>query len=103
MHDYVCFIAPIDFCVALSLVDETFCENGSFILKWFQPNSFGEMCFLEESCEKMKKIQILKIWRVPSTRNQGYAFNLNFCAKDFTMKIPVPAKSYQWNSDKVFE
>ena len=59
MHDYVRFIAPIDYCVELSLVDETFCENCShFILKWLQPNSFGEMCFLEESYENMQKIQI---------------------------------------------
>ena len=57
MHDYTCFIAPIDYCVELSLVDKTFCENCShFIWKWFQPNSFGEMCFLEESYEKMQKI-----------------------------------------------
>ena len=27
MHDYVCFIAPIDYCVAESLVYETFCEK----------------------------------------------------------------------------
>ena len=40
-HDYVCFIAPIDYCVEWSLV-QTFCENCShFILKWFPTNSFG--------------------------------------------------------------
>ena len=27
MHDYVCFIVPIDYCVEISLVHETFCEN----------------------------------------------------------------------------
>ena len=32
-----------------------------FIQKWFQPNSFGEVSFLEESYENMQKIQILKI------------------------------------------
>ena len=26
MHDYVCFIAPIDYCVGKSLVYETFSE-----------------------------------------------------------------------------
>ena len=56
MHDYVCFIAPIDYCVELSLVAETFRGNCShFTLKWFQPNSFGEMCFLEESYKKIAK------------------------------------------------
>ena len=51
-HDYVCYIAPKDNC----LVDETFCEYCShFILKWFQPNSFGEMSFLELSRRKCKK------------------------------------------------
>ena len=69
MHDYVCFIAPIDFCVEWSLVDESFCENCSyFILKWFQPSSFWEMCFLDESYEKSKSVKFWKIW------NQ-YAFN----------------------------
>ena len=34
MHDYVCFIVPIDYCVEQSLVYETFCENCShFVLK----------------------------------------------------------------------
>ena len=48
MHDYVCFIAPIDYFVEKSLVYETFCENcPHFLLKWFQPNSFEEVCFLE--------------------------------------------------------
>ena len=46
MRDHLCFIAPIDNCVELSLMDKTFCENCShFILKWLQHNSFGEMCF----------------------------------------------------------
>ena len=47
MHDYVCFIAPIDYCVEYSLVYEIFCENcAHFILKWFQANYFGELWFL---------------------------------------------------------
>ena len=36
-----------------------------------QPNSFGIMCFLEESFEKMQKIQLLTILRAPSIWNQG--------------------------------
>ena len=72
MHDYICFIASIDYCVKYSLVYENFCENCShFILKWFQPNSFGEVCFLEESYKNMQKIHILKILRTPSIRHQG--------------------------------
>ena len=77
MHDYVCFIASIDYCVEESLVYETFCENCShFILKWFQPNSFGEVCFLEEIYENMQRIQILKILRAPSIWHWEYAFNM---------------------------
>ena len=53
MHDYVCFIAPIDL--------ETFYENCShFILKWFQPNSFGELCFVEMGYGNMQKIPIFE-------------------------------------------
>ena len=47
MHDYVCFIVPMENCF-------------HFILKLFQANSFGELCFLEESYGNMQKIQILK-------------------------------------------
>ena len=69
MHVCVRFIAPIDYCVELSLVDRTFCENCShFILKRLQPNSFVEMGFSEESYINIQKIQIL---RVPSIQNQG--------------------------------
>ena len=42
-----------------------------FILKLFQPNSFGEVCFLEEIYKNMQKIQILKILKVHSIRHQG--------------------------------
>ena len=45
---------------------ETFCENYYHsILKWFQPNSFEEVCFLEERYENMQKIQIFR--RGPET------------------------------------
>ena len=80
MHDYVCFIAPIDYCVEQGLVYETFCEHCShFILKLFQPNSFGEVCFLEESYEIMPKKKILiffKSWERPLLDIREYAFNL---------------------------
>ena len=70
MHDYVCFIAPIDNCVELSLVDEIFCEN--LLLKWFQLKFLWGNVFLRgELHEMMQKIQILKILRAPSIRNQG--------------------------------
>ena len=50
MQDCVHWHCSIDYCVKLSLVDETLGENCShFTLKWFLLNSFGEMCFLEES------------------------------------------------------
>ena len=43
----------------------------SIILKWFQPNSFGKVCFLEESYENMQKIPIVNILRAPSFQHQG--------------------------------
>ena len=71
---YVCFITPIDYCVEQS--NKTFFENCSHsILKWFQPNSFEEVCFLEESYENKEKIQILKILRAPSIRHQGVSLS----------------------------
>ena len=80
MHDYVCFIAPIDYCVEKSLVHETFCKNCSyFILKWFQPNSFGELYFLEKSYENMQKIQFLKFWERPLFDVSEYAFRFSLC------------------------
>ena len=63
MHDYVCFNSPIDYTLL------NYCSN--FILKWFQPNYFGQMCFLEEGYEKILKIPILKILRVPSIQIEG--------------------------------
>ena len=38
------------------------------IISW-KPHSFGEMCFVGDSFEKMQKIQILTILRAPSIRN----------------------------------
>ena len=67
MHDhlYVWFIAPIDYSVEWSLVDETFCENCShFTQKLLQSNSFREICFLEESYQKMQKKKKIKIFQI---------------------------------------
>ena len=56
MHGYVSFITPIDYCVELSLVHKFFCENCShFILKLFQPNSFGEV--FEESYKNFEHFE----------------------------------------------
>ena len=89
MHDYVCFIAPTDYCVELSLVYKTVSENCShFILKWFQPNSFGEVCLLEESYKITQKIQILKILRAPSIFDiREYAFNVCFLHNNISKVI----------------
>ena len=77
MHDYVYFIDPIDYCVEKVLCPRLFFENCShFILKWFQPNSFGEMCFLEECTTNIKKIHILKFWECPLFDIGEYAFKL---------------------------
>ena len=82
MHDYVCFIAPIDYCVEWSFMYKTFCENCShFILKWFQVYSFVEVCFLEESYENTQEIQILTILRVPSIQHQTICLKVAQLAK----------------------
>ena len=62
---YACSITLIDYCVELSLIDETFLLKIALIPYWnyFSPSSFGEKCFLEVSYEKMQKIQILTILR----------------------------------------
>ena len=69
-----------DMCVSLrpqtTVLNKVSCTRLSvkncshFILKWFQPNSFGELCFLEESYGNMQKIQILKNLRAPSIHHQ---------------------------------
>ena len=81
MPNYVCFIASIDYCAAYSLVYETFCENCShFIRKWFQPNSFGEVGFLEKSYKNMQKIQISTSGNMPlkgCPKHQSYGQTRN--------------------------
>ena len=68
----LCFIASIDYCIASSLMYETFCANCShLILKWLQPNSFGGSMLLRGELQKMQKSQILKILRVTSIQHQG--------------------------------
>ena len=42
----------------------------SFHTEKIQPNSFGKVCFLEDSYKNVQKIQILKILRAPSIRCQ---------------------------------
>ena len=75
MHDCVDWHCSTDYCVKLILVDENLCENCFyFSLKWFLLNSFGEMCFLEESYKLMQKIQILKLWQCPLYKIWEYAF-----------------------------
>ena len=51
LYDYIYYYhCSIDNCVELNINNNNFCENSShFILKWFLPNSFGELRFLEES------------------------------------------------------
>ena len=55
-----------------------FCKNCShFILKWFQPNSLGEVCFLEECTTNMQKISHLKnFWERPLFNISEYALKL---------------------------
>ena len=61
---------------------ETFGENCSnFILKWFQPNPFGELCFLEESYGNMQKFKFWKIWESPLFNISEYAFKAHLIIK----------------------
>ena len=64
VHDYVHWHCSIDY---LIFNNENLCENCfHFTLKRFLLNSFGEMCFSEESYKKDVKILILKFLRVQS-------------------------------------
>ena len=100
----VCFIAPIDYCAELSLIDKTFCENYfHFILKWFQqPNSF------EESYKKMAKIQIMKLLRAPlEIREFAFKFvpefqrDLKFFRLDWIKLKPYDTKKKKKRMDSV--
>ena len=54
-------------CWIKSRVRHFFCENCShFILKWFELNSFREVCFSEECTTNMQKIHILKNFETQS-------------------------------------
>ena len=58
-HDYAYSIVPIEHCVELILVDETLCKIGHhFIKKWFQPNSYGEMCYVGAASNIYKKFKL---------------------------------------------
>ena len=51
----------VDCCVELIIVYDNLCANCfHLLLKWFQLNSFGVMCFLGDSCKKMQKILFKK-------------------------------------------
>ena len=92
-----CFIAPKTTVLNQFIIDDNFCMNCShFILKWFHPKSFGEMCFSEESYKQIQKIQILKIWERPQYKIREYALNIVLftCSKylkqvHFDVKIPA--------------
>ena len=73
----LCMILCISLLPYITVLNKVFCENCShFILKWFQPNLCGEVCFLEECTTKMQKIHILKFWEHPLSDISEYAFNL---------------------------
>ena len=77
---------------------ETFCENCShFVLKWFQSNTFGEMCFLEESYENMQKNQILKFWERPLFDIREYAFKREKMTKHKSNKTNIIRKKKKRN------
>ena len=100
MHDYVCFIAPIDYCVEWSLV-KTFCENCYFILKRLQPHSFGEMCFFEENYEHMQKSQFWKFWERDLFNIREYAFNPNLPDPFWGCSVSIWSQSHFWRLGKL--
>ena len=45
-------------------------------MKWFQPNSLGEVCILEENYKNMQKFKFWKLWDRPMFNISEYAFTL---------------------------
>ena len=85
-----------------------------FIMKWFQPNSFGEVCFLQECTTNMKKKNhILKI--LTSVSMPYFSLNVGYdsgrCTSPQGPKkiffkynfLPFEAKNREWwHSDSLF-
>ena len=55
MHDYVFHCSHRLLCWKVLCTRLSVKNCYHFILKWFEPNSFGEFCFLEESYRNMQK------------------------------------------------
>ena len=82
--DYMHWHCSIYCHVKLILVDENLCENCFyFTMKWLLLNSFGEMCFLEESYKnKWTKFKFWNFWECPLYEIWAYLFKVT------TFKIP---------------
>ena len=76
MHDYRCVFhcSHRQLCWIKSLTQDFLWELLSIILKWFQPNSFGKVYFLEEGYEICKKFQLWTFWERPLFNIREYAF-----------------------------
>ena len=72
-------------CWIKSCVQNFLWNCSHFILKWFQPNSFGELCFLEESCRNMpkKKIKFWQFWERPLFNISEYTFKFQMDSVNF--------------------
>ena len=78
MHDYVWFIAFIDYCVEWSLVCETFLWklllfHTKMILVWFL---WGSVLLRVELRKYAKKIKFWKFWERPLFNISEYTFNV---------------------------
>ena len=83
-------------CVSLLCTRISVKNCSHFILKWFQPNSFGELCFLEESYGNIQKENFWKFWQRPLFNISEYAFKLpQWVIHIFPLMLEVAVQSPQ--------
>ena len=86
----LCMIMCVSLTTLTTVLHKVLCPRLSgetcshFILKWFQPNSIGEVCFLEESYKNMQKFKFWQFWERPQFDIREYAFNYAMCKIPFT-------------------
>ena len=71
MDDYVCFITPIDYCVIKFHRQDFLWKLLSFHTEMISAKFPCEDVLLRGGYEEMQKMQICKILRALSIRNQG--------------------------------
>ena len=83
----------IDCCVEIIIVyDNLFEKCSHFLMKWFQLNSFEEMCFLWESY-----IQMQQIWEYPLNVISEYTFK---CRKKRSLHLTLSKQLINLKTEK---